>query len=38
MTNEYEDSSSTIEKLTLIVFTAAIVIGNVSSKKILLGH
>ena len=30
MTSDYEDSSSTPEKLTLLVFIAAIVIGNVS--------
>ena len=30
MATEYEDSSSTPEKLALLVFIAAIVIGNVS--------
>jgi len=30
MGTEYENSSSTVEKLTLLVFIAAIVIGNVS--------
>jgi hypothetical protein len=30
MTDDYEDSSSIIEKLTLLAFIVAIVIGNVS--------
>jgi hypothetical protein len=30
MTTDYENSSSTPEKLALLVFIAAIVIGNVS--------
>lgn len=33
MGTEYENSSSTIEKLTLLVFIAAIVIGNVSFES-----
>ncbi len=33
MTIEYEDSSSTLEKLVLLIFIAAIVLGNVSLDK-----
>jgi len=39
MTTDYENSSSTPEKLVLLVYIAAIVIGNVSfdlNRKIIL--
>jgi hypothetical protein len=38
MTTDYEDSSSTPEKLVLLIYIAAIVIGNVSfdlNRKII---
>ena len=36
MGTEYENSSSTVEKLTLLVFIAAIVIGNVRFEYLFL--